>query len=157
MDQYGSDALSNMGHAVFYDAKGGVWSLATGASAGAGAPQDTLTPNGGSSYLDFAAGVAATYQDDLIVSNPLRRVSPSGAVVWSLPGTTGIVASDGKVILVLGRDAVVAVDPGSGKTLAQAPTSPSGNCSGTLHVLGRLAVVGSKCVKSDTTAYTIGL
>lgn len=138
-----------LGRTVFYDNVGVARSLATGEPTGPGA---SASPPASSS-----AGVA--YQDDLIITNPLRRITPQGEPVWTLEGTSGTPATDGKTLAVHGTDDLVVLDPSTGRRLGQAP-APFGNnsCSnfgGTyLLVASPLVVLAGLCPQSGTAVYT---
>lgn len=152
----GLTAPLNVGRKVLYDSRGGPLSLATGEPAGAGVPTEALSRDSEGGFLAFGPS-AVTYEDDLILSDPLRRITPSGQEVWSLPGTTGTPATNGRVLLVRGRGALLALDPSTGRTVAQAPLADaSRTCQPTLQVLGSLAVAGSSCITDPLVAHRIG-
>lgn len=142
----GYPPAASVGRTVFYDEAGAAWSIATGASAGIGGHR------GGEDFIArLLLGNSAVIDDDIILSSPLRRVTPTGTEVWSIPGTTGFPAVSGHTLMVLGDGALVALDPSSGRRLAQAPASGD-----TVQVIGSLAIVGDVAPGHPSTAYRIG-
>ena len=160
------------GHSVFYDTDGVAWSLTTGAQVGPGASHDpaavttmkTATPR-------YIPDLFVTYHDDLIVSDPLRRITPAGTQLWSVPGNSGLVGTDGRALVVVDHGVLAVVDPATGTTVAQvaASVAPVPSCSDalvtgctwstchpTLEVLAGLAAVGGDCDANPTTVYRIG-
>jgi hypothetical protein len=160
------------GHGVFYDTDGVAWSLTTGTPVGPGAsldPAAVVTLKAARS--GYSPDRVVTYHDDLIVSDPLRRITPAGTQLWSVPGNSGLVGTDGRTLLVVDHEVLTAVDPATGATLAQASArlAPVPSCSDTmvagctwrtcqptLEVLPGLAAVGGGCDQNPTTVYRIG-
>lgn len=138
-----SVAPERVGQTVFYDNAGVPRSLATGAPTGPGASPSS------------SAGVA--YQDDLIITDPLRRITPRGETIWTQKGTPGTPATDGKTLVVLGTEDLVALDPATGRRLGQAPDpSPNIPSCGTnyLFVASPLVVLDHQCNQAGTAVYT---
>jgi hypothetical protein len=158
------------GHSVFYDTDGVAWSLSSGARVGPGASRDPTAVavlNG----ARYSPGHVVTYQDDLIVSDPLRRITPAGSQLWSVPGNTGLVGTDGRALLIVDHGVLAAVDPATGTIVARASARLAPvpfcsdaivtgctwrSCEPTLEVLAGLAAVGGGCDQNPTTVYRIG-
>jgi len=137
---------ARVGRTVLYDNAGIPRSLATGEPTGPG-PGPSTSPS---------TGVA--YQDDLILTDPLRRVTPQGVTVWTLQGTSGTPGTDGKTLVVLGTNDLVALDPATGRRLGQAP-DPSPNVPSCglnfLLVASPRVILAHPCNEAGTAVYTV--
>jgi len=146
-----------VGRTVFYDNAGVPRSLATGErrgrAAGSSAELGRVTARG--RQASIATGAVA-YEDDLILSDPLRRITPEGKTVWMLPGTSGTLATDGKTLVVLSTtNELVVLDPATGRRLGQAP-DPSPNdipCSASELIVASPRVV--LACTTGTAVYTV--
>jgi hypothetical protein len=133
-----------VGRTVLYDNAGVPRSLATGEPTGRGAG-----PSAG----------AVAYDDDLILTNPLRRMTPNGKTVWKLEDTSGALATDGKTLVVLGTNDLVLLDPATGRRLGQAPdpSAPRDPCGSTQEIIvatPRVIIAGG-CPLGATSIYTV--
>jgi len=136
-----SVAPERVGRTVLYDDAGVPRSLATGMPTGSGP--------------GTAAGVA--FQDDLILSDPLRRITPQGTSVWTLQGTSGDPAADGKTLVVLGTNDLVVLDPATGRRIGQAPDpSPNVPSCGLSYVVvaSPRVILAHPCNEAGTAVYT---
>ena len=145
-ERVGRTVLSKrVGRTVFYDDAGVPRSLATGAPTGRGAG-----PSPG----------AVAYEDDIILTNPLRRMTPKGKTVWTLQDTSGTPATDGKTLVVLGTKDLVVLDPATGRRLGQAPdpSAPLEECGTTeLIVATPRVITAGACTRAGTAVYTVNM
>jgi len=142
----GRSVLSQrVGRTVLYDNAGVPRSLTTGAPTGRGPG-----PSAG----------AVAYEDDLILTNPLRRMTPDGETVWTLQDTSGTPATDGKTLVVLDTNDLVVLDPATGQRLGQTPdaTAPLNPCGPTEIIVAtpRVLITGGWC-RAGTSVYTVNM